>query len=237
MTSQVQTQASHGNYVVRRFKTTAAAATALAGAVASDLAGAIAARETARLALGGGSTPVRFLIELGRRPIAWHSVRTTLTDERWVPAGHPRANATMVADTLLTGAARVCSWFPLYVEGKDVQTGVGILNERMQTFGLPLDVVILGMGDDGHVASLFPGSPWDAPTGSALIAAQSPAGEPRVSLSLATLKSARHCYLLLHGERKSEVLRQADGTGLPIDALVTGALSPVNVYLAEGMHS
>jgi 6-phosphogluconolactonase len=184
------------------------------------------------LAVSGGTTPGVFLRDLGEQSLPWPRVHVTLTDERWVPAGHPRANATLVSDTLLAGAARNCRWQPLYCDGLARLPGVTVLNEQLADFGWPLDVAVLGMGEDGHVASLFPdAATWNAPDlRTHVIAATSPTGEERVSLTLATLRGARHRYLLLHGARKAAVLRTP--ASLPVGALINDACPPVIAFMS-----
>ena len=218
--------------IIREFRSPAAAAEALAAAVADDLSQAIRQRGTATLAVSGGTTPAGFLRDRGTRPLQWPLVRVTLTDERWVPAGSPRANATLVAGTLLAGAARDCRWQPLYCDGLARPAGLARLNDRLAAFGWPLDVAVLGMGEDGHVASLFPGAAsWDSPdTHIRVIAANAPTGEERVSLTLATLRAARHRYLLLHGVRKAAVLQQP--AALPVGALTKDAFPPVFAFVS-----
>ena len=222
----------------RRLATPAQAAVELAAAVAEDLRAALKARGKASLAVSGGTTPADFLRRLGDQPLDWARVQVTLTDERWVPAGHPRANATLVATTLLAGAARACRWQPLYCDEMTWAAGVQELNTRLRSFGWPLDVAVLGMGEDGHVASLFPGEAWDAQNpAAAVVAASSPSGEERVSLTLRTLLSAAARYLLIHGPRKEAILRTAATSALPISALLAGARSPVRAFIAEGRPS
>lgn len=218
---------------IRRFSSPLEAATALAEAVAADLSFALRERGRASLAVGGGTTPATFLSALGAQPIDWADIRVTLTDERWVPAGHPRANATLVAATLLQGAARACEWYPLYCDGLTSAEGVIELNARLASLGWPLDVVVLGMGTDGHVASLFPASQWNSQEPAcAVIPAISPGGEDRVSLTMQSLRAARQRYLLIHGREKEAVLRSADRGALPIGALLAGSESPVIAFIA-----
>jgi len=225
--------------LVQRYPTATAADYELAHTVAADLAHAITRRGVATLALSGGTTPACFLRELGERPLDWSRVQVTLTDERWVPPGHPRANSTLIDQTLRRGAARDCAWHPLYCEGLERNKGIAGLNARLASFAWPLDVAVLGMGEDGHVASLFPDAAvWDAADPvEHVIAATAPTGEERVSLTLSTLRAAHRRYLLLHGARKAGVLLSSAGTRLPIAALYAHAATPVIAYLAEETHA
>lgn len=216
----------------------AAAGAALAQAVAAQLSEAIAARGSARLAVSGGSTPAPFLRALSAKEIDWPRVHVTLTDERWVPAGHPRANATLVADCLLRDRAAACCWHPLYVDGLQLAEGVARLNVSLAGLGWPLDVVVLGIGEDGHVASLFPGAaPWQSSDpAQPLLAATSPNGEQRVSLTLATLRAARHRYLLFTGERKLSIVETLATAAPehPAAALVADTRDPLVAFAARG---
>ena len=216
-----------------------AAGTALADVVASDLRSAIAARGAARLAVSGGTTPAPFLRALASQDIDWQRVHVTLTDERWVPAGHARANATLVADCLLRDRAANCHWHPLYVPGLGLAAGVARLNAELVDFGWPLDVAVLGIGDDGHVASLFPGArPWEsAATDQPLIAAVSPTGEERVSLTLGTLRASVHRYLLFNGASKLSLVESLPMASLelPAAALIADARDPLVAYASRGL--
>lgn len=193
------------------------AAAALAARVAHDLEQAVAARGRASLAVPGGTTPEPFLRLLGYRNLDWRRVGVTLTDERWVPEENERSNARLVATTL--GAhRRPYRWFPLYRAGITADRAVARVEHESGSLGWPLDVVVLGMGEDGHVASLFPGSEtgFESAGQRRFVAVQGPGGESRISLTLTALREARSLYLLFHGSHKLAVLRNASQERLPV---------------------
>jgi 6-phosphogluconolactonase len=201
------------------------ASDALAAEVAIRLRTAIAMRGIASLAVPGGSTPEQFLAALAHYALDWTRVVVTLTDERWVPERHALSNAGLVARTLQRYGAASCTFRPLYVPGLLAPDALRTIEQRLASVPWPLDVVVLGMGHDGHVASLFPDAPPEpqgdaGPRAARVVAARAPDGTPRVSLSLDALASARNLYVLIHGRRKQRVLQQAlddDGTApLPV---------------------
>lgn len=205
---------------------------ALAARVADDLKAAIAANGTARLAVPGGSTPGPFLTALGAVDLPWQKVTVTLTDERCVPADHERSNQRTLRRTLLAGRAGECRFVPLYDDGSGGAVDIAD--------ALPLDVCVLGMGDDMHTASLFPGSP-ELPRalrpedGAALVSVTAPgAPEPRVTLSAPVLTAAPRLYLLIQGPKKRAALDRAisvdDPLAAPIGAVLTAAPRPVVFY-------
>lgn len=201
------------------------ASDALAAEVAIRLRSAIAMRGIASLAVPGGRTPAAFLEALACYAVDWRRVIVTLTDERWVPERHVESNSALVARTLQRYAAASCTFRPLYVPGRLVDDALPIVEQRLASVPWPLDVVVLGMGLDGHVASLFPGTTQRARAGAhataadpaarpvepaaRVTAAQAPDGAPRISLTLDALASARNLYVLIHGRHKRAVLQQA----------------------------
>jgi 6-phosphogluconolactonase len=213
------------------------ASEALAAEIAIRLRIAIAMRGIASLAVPGGSTPVRFLEALACYALDWPRVVVTLTDERWVPERHADSNAGLVSRTLQRYGAAQCTFRPLYVPGLLPQDALRVLDERLQPLPWPLDVAVLGMGLDGHVASLFPGSPDARPaadggrerttasgTPARVVPATAPDGTPRMSLTLDALASARNLYVLIHGRRKQRALHAAlesdDAAPLPVRAVL-----------------
>jgi len=205
-------------------------ATALADAVAHDLRAAIEARGQAMMALSGGSTPKRFMQELAGRDLDWSHVIVTLVDERWVPADHPRSNAGLLRDNLLQGKAAAARFIPLYTDASVPEEGIDAVRQVMDTMPQTLDVAVLGMGEDGHTASFFPGGDHleqalDRFCRERILPMRAPgAGEPRITLTLPVLVGARALYLLIEGNAKRQVLIEAvQGSGAPIGAVLEAA--------------
>lgn len=185
----------------------------LADFVANRLKEALAARGTASLAVSGGRTPAGFLRALGGMPLEWSRIGITLADERWVPAEHADSNARLVKETLLTGAASAANFIPLFNSADNAAAGQVETEQRLTALSWPLDIVVLGMGDDGHTASLFPQAPEleHACTTSAHCVAITPvtAAHSRLSLSLSALTSARNLLVHITGEGKRQLLDTA----------------------------
>lgn len=215
-------------------------ALALAEAVAGNLMHGIASRGQGALAVSGGSTPARFFGALSkRRDVDWEKVLVTLVDERWVPETADRSNAGLVNMKLLQGPAAVARFVPLY-SGGNSPDAAAIARTEAQLAALPerFDAVVLGMGNDGHTASFFPGGDTlaEALTGSApVLAIRAPgAGEPRVTLTLSRLLQAEELYLHIEGEEKAAVLETALGEGpaedMPVRAVLRQTRTPLTVY-------
>lgn len=218
-----------------------ALAVALAERVAGCLATAIAERGHALLAVSGGSTPVHFFDCVSRAELDWSKVQITLVDERWVAESDERSNARLVRARLLQHAAATASLVSLYCPALTPEAAQPEVAQRVQALPLPFDVVILGMGLDGHTASFFPGGDrlgeaLDLHADATVLPMRAPgAGEPRITLSLATLLGTRALFVHIEGEAKREVLADAQlGLGnavdYPIRAVLDQTLVPVAVY-------
>ncbi|GLS38327.1 6-phosphogluconolactonase [Mesorhizobium tianshanense] len=215
-------------------------AAALAGHVAGRLTNAIAERGTGLLAVSGGTTPAKFFASLSSIPIAWNKVTVTLVDERCVPAASARSNAGLVAANLLQNAAAAARFVPLYQEAASIEDTSETDSRMLRSLPWPLDVVVLGMGTDGHTASFFP----DADNLEKLLDASSEmvvlpvnatsAGEPRLTLSLARIVEAGFVALHIEGEDKRKAFESAMGAGTrkPIRAVLDAAERPVEVFWA-----
>ncbi|HEY0920964.1 6-phosphogluconolactonase [Devosia sp.] len=215
-------------------------ALALAEAVAEHLKAGIESRGVASLAVSGGTTPKRFFAVLGRRrDVDWEKVTVTLVDERWVPETHERSNAGLVNEKLLQGPAASARFIPLYTGGTAPDAAaVARANELQARVPSPFDAVVLGMGNDGHTASFFPGG--DTLEGALseagpVLALRAPgAGEPRVTLTLARLLATGALYLHIEGEEKEKVLAAALGEGpvrdMPVRAVLRQIQTPVTVF-------
>ena len=229
------------NVTTHSFTDCQAQAQALAERVADRLRTALSERSQAVLAVSGGSTPKDFFDRLSHEKLAWSKVQVTLVDERWVPDSDERSNAQLVKSHLLQHAAASARFIPLYTGDATPEAGLTKADARISSLPLPFDVVVLGMGEDGHTASFFPGGDHLAEAldmqGSArVLPMHAPdAGEPRITLTLPTLLETRALYLLVSGEKKRDVLADArlglgDARDYPVRAVLTQQRVPVAVY-------
>lgn len=221
----------------RRFDSSDAMAEALAAAIAGELSQAVAAQGSASLIVSGGRTPRRMFDHLSRKSLAWNRVKISLADERLVPATEPDSNERLVRDHLLQNEAQAAVFIPLWQgEGDPVESAI----EAISALDKPFTLVVLGMGDDGHFASLFPGvqdlsSALDPGSSRmAMFIPALPGRQPRVSLTLATLLDANSLVVCFEGEEKRQVLERALLPGrveeLPIRAILNQNAVPVDVY-------
>lgn len=217
-------------------------AEALATRVASALAEAIAARGEAAMAVSGGSTPKAFFKALAAKDIAWSKVVITLVDERFVPPESDRSNHALVFATLLKDKAATAKFLPLYhaiAEAEDAAFAATMDAKRLPR---PFDVVILGMGADGHTASFFPGGDHLAQAlnpktqRSVITMRAEGAGEPRLTFTFSALQDARLLVLHIEGEAKKPVIDKALAEGaesmLPIGRVIATAASDTEIYWA-----
>jgi 6-phosphogluconolactonase len=210
----------------RIFETGAVLAQTLAGDVANWLKEAIAKNGSAVIAVSGGSTPKSLFAALSKLSLDWSKVTITLVDERQVPEDNRRSNARLVRDNLWCNEAVEAQFTPLYLNP---------LIDRLA----PFDVAILGMGNDGHTASFFPGGDnlakaIDKTNSHAVIPMNAPgAGEPRLTFTLPRLLAASHLCLHIQGQDKMQVLDKAlagtDELEMPVRAVLHSA-KPLDVY-------
>ena len=217
-----------------------ALAKALADKIAGHLRAAVAECGRATLAVSGGRTPVGLFDALAQRELPWASVAVTLCDERWVPESDARSNTALVRKHLLQGRAAAAQFVALTTQAATPEEGLAAVRARVAQLPLPLDVVVLGMGGDGHTASWFPGGDHLAkaldPVGAERVVAMHAPGapEPRITLTAPVIASAQHIYLHLEGDAKRGVLCGAmeDGpdTEMPIRAVLRQAQRRLKVY-------
>lgn len=218
---------------------------ALAVTIADELRAAIAERDRASLAVSGGNSPIALFEQLREQALDWAKVTVLLVDERCVAHDHADSNTALVRQHLLQGAAAAASFSTLFdsvpseLSDAKLPALVAATNQRLDALKFPLDVVILGMGEDGHTASLFPAAPGldEALTSPGPIAWVRPATAPhaRLTLTLPVLLAARHVHLPLSGEKKLavyEAAKQATNPALPISLLLNNPACTVQVWLS-----
>lgn len=225
-----------------RFPESLALAHALSGEIKVDLEEAIAARGVASLVVSGGRTPLRLFEQLRAEKLDWSKVWVTLADERWVDTTAEASNERLVRETLLTGQAAAAHFVGLKNPAPTPEAGADWATRALTRVPHPFDVVVLGMGEDGHTASLFPGSlalarGLDAAAAPACIAVNALAApHARVSLNLAALLDARRVILHIEGESKWQLYQRARMPGaaaeLPVRAILHQKEAPVDVYWA-----
>lgn len=184
---------------------------AVAQGIADALGMALNSRDRAVLCLPGGSTPVPVFKALAAARLDWSRVVVVPGDERWVPGDHPRSNGRLIRRNLVDEGAGA-TLVDLYDDALDPQAGAAAASDRVQDL-LPLSVLLLGMGEDMHTASLFPGAPELAaamdPAAPPVVPITAPDGEPRVTLSAAALLTAPEAFLMVTGRDKRAALDRA----------------------------
>lgn len=198
---------------------------------------AIDARDHAYVAISGGKTPIPLYQSLARSNLPWSKVTFVLVDERCVPSTHEDSNEFMVRDHLLTAHAAAASLINPFQEVKEKGDAIRDLIANLP----PFDAVLLGMGEDGHTASLFPDAPElinamedNAPA----TLTMSPIVAPytRMSLSKARLLNSREIFLHITGEKKWAVMNQAltqtNPHYLPISAFLLAPAVELQIYYA-----
>ncbi len=235
------------NVIVQRAADAARLAAGAAADVADALDCALKARERALLAVSGGRSPLGLYAAMRAQARAWPRVTVVPVDERCVPPDHPDSNAALVAQHLLRDAAATASWLPFFdalpVATDHADAGARLAEAacaRLAPLDWPIDVAVLGMGEDGHTASLFPGAEGlaEALQGRQRVAWVRPlhAPHPRLTLTLPTLRAARRLILLVAGPAKRRVFEiacRAPRDDLPVSHLLHEAVSPVHVWLSE----
>ena len=225
------------------FDTNTAMVAALSERIATHLAAAIAERGEASLLVSGGRSPITLFKALRNRPLAWDRVTVSLVDERWVAADDEASNARLVREHLLQDAAAAARFIPLAGDESTPEAGMPAALARFAPLADGADVLVLGMGEDGHTASIFPcaaerdqalAMEHDAP----LIAVHpTTAPHARISLTLATILKSRQLFLPLSGVGKQAVYQQAlagkDPRELPIRAILQQDLVPLDVLYCE----
>ena len=215
-------------------------ADAVAGDVAFIVESALDARGSALIALPGGKTPLPIYRKLAEAALPWKKVTIIPTDDRLVPFDDPRSNIRAIAQTFLPTGARV---FPISTAIADYKMAGGAADARLQDLPWPPDLVWLGMGEDGHTASIFAGpdlqDALDAPKARRAVGVMPdpmPTDAPvaRVTLTRASILAAKTVTIVITGQKKRDLLEQAIADGhsskLPIGRVLAEAEQAIDIH-------
>jgi 6-phosphogluconolactonase len=231
--------AMNSNPPATRFADADSMAAHLGLKIAAALEAAIKARGLASLVVSGGKSPLKLFAALRRIELDWSRVCIALADERWVDPEDPGSNERLVRTELLQEHAAQARFLGLKNAAPTPDIGAVSAWETFARVPRPFDSVVLGMGDDGHTASLFPRSP-NLPNALNLAAAAGCVGmwapvapHPRLSLNLSALLDARRVVILISGEAKWSTYLTASGDGpvqdMPVRAVLRQTRTPVEL--------
>ncbi len=234
------------NLTEHRFIEGAQMLNALVASTTVTLRRATMRRGQASLVVPGGASARALFLRLAKADIPWPLVTATLTDERWVTITNEESNEKSVREHLLTGPAKALRFVGLKSAEREPEAAENTCERRLKAVPRPFDLVILGMGVDGHIASLFPGAPGiqDAlassnPRAYQFIQPPSAQHPVRMTLTLNTLLDSRHLILLIAGHEKWQTYQHACTPGLATEMPVRGILNqdrvPVDVFWAPNL--
>ncbi|WP_299080770.1 6-phosphogluconolactonase [uncultured Paraglaciecola sp.] len=216
-----------------KFRTTEHLNAAFARKITKLLRDSIEENGRASLVVSGGRTPADLFNALSKSNLEWNKVDISLADERWVDNSDDASNEKMLRSKLLINNAANAHFVPLKTHHDNAEDAVLSCTENLQKMSRPFDVLILGMGEDGHTASLFPCSEQiaqglDLDSGDAYIAVQpTTAPNQRMSLTLPAILNSNQIFLHLTGESKKQVLDTVladdDALVMPIRAVINNA--------------
>ena len=218
------------------FDTREDASAAVAARVAALCVQSIDNEGEARIVVSGGSTPARCFELLSGTDLDWQRVQVMLSDERWVPADNESSNERLLRDKLLVGRAGAAELLSLYRPDQGIDERATALQAAIPADGFTCS--LLGMGTDGHFASLFPGAPTlekglDPDGDSFYLPVTTEASpHPRLSMTLSALLRSDEIQLLFFGDDKMSVYRNAlsADSELPVAHLLRQTRTPVSVY-------
>jgi 6-phosphogluconolactonase len=233
---------TNSNLELKRFRSAHEMESEVAADLAAQLGRAITARGQAGLLVSGGHSPAGLFEQLRKQALDWSRVSIALVDERWVEPSDPGSNERMVREKLLREGAAAARFFGLKNPAPSPDLGAAAAWKASTHIPRPVDVTVLGMGDDGHTASLFPGSPnlaraLDLEAAEGCIGMWSPsAPHARLSLNLRALLDSRRIWIFLLGEAKLRTYDAACGPGpveeMPVRAVLRQQRVPVEVVWA-----
>lgn len=220
------------------FKTRLEASTAAADRMAELLAYRLDNQSKASIIVSGGTSPRDCMMALAKAPLDWPRVQIALSDERWVPPDHEDSNERLVRESLLVGPAASAQILPVYAEGVTPQQRCDTLQDPLPT--LPFACSLIGIGTDGHFASLFPDAEQlalglDVESGRLYIPVTTAASTyARISMTLAGISRSDEVVLLFFGDDKLAIYEQAkaDAEAYPLSRLLRQKRAPIRLFWA-----
>lgn len=208
----------------------------VANVLAGELEAALLHNDIVAFAVPGGTTPGPIFDSLCAADLEWERVRVLPTDERCVPADSDRSNERLIRERLLTSRAAAAEYVPLYLPGKAPEDILPEIESLINPV-LPLSVLVLGMGEDMHTASLFPGmegleQALDSHAPILAVARPATQPEPRITLTAPVLDGALSKHLIIYGAQKREMLERAMSLP-PEDAPIAAVLDGMTVHWAD----
>ena len=205
--------------------------------IAIALASDIRKYGKASLALSGGSSPKPYLEKLASYRLPWNKIFISLTDERHVPHDDPDSNEAFIREYFLEKGAGAAKFLPLYRDN-DIQKNLNIINQNMVLNDLHYSVIVLGMGADGHTASLFPES-YNLDEGLFdpvnIYSHQEAPSHPtdRISMNMSALTESRKIFITISGQEKKEVMLNAMkgvNKNLPISFVLASFSDKITIF-------
>jgi 6-phosphogluconolactonase len=227
---------------LRRFPDAREMFATLANEIVAHLKSAVESRGRASLVVSGGTTPETLFADLSEREAPWDKVWITLSDERWIPPSEDGSNEKMVRAKLLRGKAAAAHFVSLKTDDAKPQGGQTVIEARIAAMPRPFDVLLVGMGDDGHIASLYPDSPelktildTNKPALVHAVHAQSAAATgDRMTLTLRAILESKWIVILIKGDEKMKTYKLAkngsDVSKMPVRALMEQSSVAVETF-------
>jgi 6-phosphogluconolactonase len=215
----------------------------LCSSIILDLKEDIQTKNQASLLVSGGSTPINLFELLSNADLEWEKVSISLVDDRFLPDDHKDQNGSMVRKLLIQNKAAKAKFIPLVQDSSDITRSIEMANKAFKVVSQPFSSVILGMGDDGHTASLFPDCDeldggMDLNNENTIIKTE-PKTAPyqRISLTRKAILNAKSLYLHFYGEEKLKVFEAAGKNDtyrpFPIQAFINQSEKQLKVFKAK----
>ncbi len=202
--------------------------------VETTLQNTLARKPEATLVVPGGNTPRYYLPALAKCGLPWDRITVTLSDERWVDVTNEQSNEHLVKQHLMNHLPKNTRFVGLKTLHDNPFDAIEAVHQRLDKLPLPLSLTVLGLGEDGHIASLFPGMRPDLTDTHHCVAVAPPiAPSQRISLSLNILANSEHIAVVVTGESKRRLLdkiTEKPDPGLPIDWLLQGTQTTITAF-------